>query len=164
MRPPVRGGAVRSMFVFLLLGLFALLATFLVLLGARVYRGIGEQDALRSRRRILDSCVRSMVAAYDAEGMLSVREEEGVPVLCASVPTEDGLYVRRLYCYEGWLRESFTASGRAFQPEQGERLCEAERFSPGLAEGMLRAEVSAGGEAPVTICAAVRTPQQEGQE
>lgn len=156
---PARGGAVRSMFIFLLLGLFALLATFLVLLGARVYRGTVQQDTMRGQRRVLDSYVRSMVASGDREGAFGTAEEEGISVLYTRIPTDEGAYIRRLYCYDGSLRESFSSEDRPFEPQNGETLCAADHFSAGIEGNILTVNAVSGGEEMPPIRVAIRTPQ-----
>ena len=52
--------SVQGVFVFVLLGLFALMATLVVLLGAQMYRGIVDMSTNNANERILTSYVRSM--------------------------------------------------------------------------------------------------------
>ena len=41
-------------------------------------------------------------------------------------------FVKRLYAYDGYLRESFTEKEMPFNPEYGEELCEIASFEPAI--------------------------------
>ena len=51
------------------------------------------------------------------------------------------IFVKRLYAYEGWLRESFTEKEMPFNPEYGEELCEIAGFEPAINGKQLTVEL-----------------------
>lgn len=133
--------AVSGLFVFLLLGAFAVFSTLLVLLGAQAYRGTVARSGKHSEGRILLSFVRSAVAADDEAGVISVGTEDGLDVLKFTYDLDGDKYVKRLYCADGALRELFTDEERPFAPEEGESICPAEAFSAEIEDGLLTANL-----------------------
>ena len=56
---------IQNLFVLLLLSLFAVLSTFLVTMGAQLYRNTVESAEKNSDRRIMSAIVRSAIWAED---------------------------------------------------------------------------------------------------
>ena len=75
------GHSISGVFVFLLLGVFAVFATLLVLLGAQAYRNMTLRTAEHNEERILTSFVRHVVHGQDAADAISVQEIDGYTVL-----------------------------------------------------------------------------------
>lgn len=69
----------QSVFVFLLLGLFAVMSTLLVLLGAQMYRSTVERSHANNQDRILEAYVRSMLRSGDARGAVGVEAYDAFP-------------------------------------------------------------------------------------
>lgn len=100
---------IAGVFIFLILAMFLLGSTMLVVMGARVYRGTNERSAAHAQARVLCAYLRSAVRGDDTEGTISVREEDGTQYLCFTNTYGGDVYERRLYCADGYLRESFAA-------------------------------------------------------
>ena len=135
-------GGIAGIFVFVLLGLFALMSTLMVLLGAQLYHGTVQHSAVSSEERVLSSYVRTMVRAMDAADCVAVEEEalpDGgtLPVLSFREEFDGDAYVTQLYLWEGSLRELFTDASFDFEPEDGEVIASATRFEPSLTGGLL---------------------------
>ena len=112
--------AVSGLFVFLLLGIFAVFSTVMVLLGVKAYRSAVERTEAHNNARISSAYIRSMLRADDEKGVFSIEHCEGIVAEEAgekSVTVEalsllnnyDGEeYITRIYTYGGFLREWFT--------------------------------------------------------
>ena len=130
----------QNVFVLLLLALFALLSTFLITMGARLYRGAVERSDENNTSRILSAVVRSAVWAEDGgEVLIESFPEHGIRTLAIVERFEDEeeAYIKRLFCRDGALYESYTSEERGFDPEAGEALCELAAFEPGIEGHML---------------------------
>ena len=155
----------QGVFVFVLLGLFALMSTLMVLLGAQMYRGTVARSAADNDRRVLSAYVRSMVRAQDADRALSV-EQPAAGVTALAMPEEiDGRqYVTWLYCHEGSLYELFTEAAYTFDPEAGTPICPADGFEPTIDGGLLTVRVTDAGGEPRTVLVALHgEPAEPGE-
>ena len=131
---------IQNVFVLLLLSVFAILSTFLVTVGAQLYRNTVDSAEKNNNTRIMTAVVRSAIWAEDG-GLVETEKlaydvEDGPSgeLTALSILHEyDGeVFVKRLYAYEGWLRESFTEREMPFNPEYGEELCEIAGFEPAI--------------------------------
>ena len=147
--------SMQGAFVFVLLGLFAVMSTLMVLLGAQMYRNTVERAALNNEDRVLGAYVRSMVRAEDAARAVSVEEHDGVKALALRETLDDDGYVTWLYCYEGQLYELFTGSGD-FSPLSGTAICPARAFVPQLEGNLLTVNMLDGKGALETVRVALR--------
>ena len=131
---------IQNVFVLLLLSVFAILSTFLVTVGAQLYRNTVDSAEKNNNTRIMTAVVRSAIWAEDGGRVetenLTYDVEDGPSgeLTALSILHEyDGeVFVKRLYAYEGWLRESFTEKEMPFNPEYGEELCEIAGFEPAI--------------------------------
>lgn len=134
---------IQNVFVLLLLAVFAAMSTLLVTLGAQVYRGTVERANQNNQARILSMVVRSALWAEDGLGEAMVEEHDGVITLAVVSRYDDEAYVKRLFCREGKLYESFTSAEYPFSPESGESICDAAAFEPSIDNGLLTVELTA---------------------
>ena len=124
---------IQNVFVLLLLSLFACLSTFLVTIGARLYRGTVDSAEKNNTGRIMTAVVRSAVWAEDG-GNVKVEKMDGWDITALTV-TEviDGENnYKRLFAYEGQLLETYTDDETGFDPKYGEPLCDLKEFEPEL--------------------------------
>jgi hypothetical protein len=140
---------IQNVFVLLLLSVFAILSTFLVTVGAQLYRNTVDSAEKNNNTRIMTAVVRSAIWAEDGGQVetetLQYDVEDGPSgeLTALSILHEyDGeIFVKRLYAYEGWLRESFTEKEMPFNPEYGEELCEIAGFEPAINGKQLTVEL-----------------------
>ena len=132
----------QAIFVFVLLGLFAVMSTLLVLLGAQMYRGTVEHSEATGETRILSSYVRSMVRAHDAQDAIGIEQHGDITALALREQWGSDTYVTWLYEYEGNLYEQFTDAGREFVPASGDVICPAGSFVPSLSDGLLTLQMT----------------------
>lgn len=148
--------SISGTFVFLLLGVFALFSMLLVLLGAQAYRSGVEQATSNGQNRVLQAFVRNAVRADDARGVIQVDDIDGLPVITFESELDGERYTKYIYCYAGELRELFTAEEYDFDPEGGERICEAWSFYPAIKDGMMTIEMTGKSGEPCTVSIALR--------
>lgn len=129
-------------FVFLLLGVFAVLSTMLVLFGAQAYRATVDQTARHNGTRILQAFIRNAVRTDDATDSVAVEEIYGQPVLRIAEQFDGQTYFKYIYVYDGALRELFVSSEYAFEPGEGEEIWEAESFRAVLDGALLTVEIT----------------------
>ncbi len=133
--------SMQGVFVFVLLGLFAVMSTLMVLLGAQMYRNTVDLTTHNNQSRLLGAYVRSMVRGEDAEQSVTAETYDGLKVLALHETIDDSEYVTWLYCYDGHLYEQFTGAGRDFNPDAGTPICEAQAFSARVEDGQLIADM-----------------------
>ncbi len=124
---------IQNVFVLLLLALFACLSTFLVIIGARLYRNTVDSAEKNNTSRIMAAVVRSAVQAEDG-GDIRVEPlpEWGITALTVVEEYEDETNYKRLFAWEGSLLESYTGDDLPFDPKYGEPLCDLAEFEPEL--------------------------------
>ena len=146
MRGAKSGHTIAGAFVFLLLGIFAVSATIMVLLGVRFYRAQTARTQDTGEYRILSSYVRSMVRSQDEKGILGTDNIDGIDMLTISENYDGWEYITRIYAWDGSLREWFSDADYPFEPEQGEVICDAAEFHVRLEGDLLHSTiVSPGG-------------------
>lgn len=142
-------------FVFVLLGLFALMSTLMVLLGAQMYRSTVDRSQYNNQNRIMGAYVRSMIRSMD-DGEITVEAPGGIPAVALRETWEGDVYVTWLYQYEGQLYEQFTEMDETFNPERGTEICPANSLSAEIRDGLLTVNLTDGSDEPCTVQVALR--------
>ncbi len=159
---------IQSVFVLLLLALFACLSTFLVTMGAQIYRNTVESADTNNNSRIMTAVVRSAVWAEDGGDVEIERfDEMGITTLTIVNEYDGEKYYKRLYCavdsdpVEGeprsYLWESFNSEETEFRIDSGETICELNAFEPAIENGMLKVDLESSNGTKSTIRIALRT-------
>ncbi len=136
--------AMSGVFVFLLLGLFAVLAVVTVLVGAYSYRNISARADMDNNGRMATAYIRSMLRARDEAGMLELEQEDDGDTILLHSSYGDEEYVTRIYVHDGVLRELFTAAEDVFDPGVGEEVCPAEELRGTMEKGLLTVQIRIG--------------------
>ncbi|MDR0929277.1 MAG: DUF4860 domain-containing protein [Oscillospiraceae bacterium] len=139
-----RRHAISGAFVFLLLGLFAVLSTMLVLFGVQAYQATIDRTAEHNQARIGHAFVRNALQADDRAQAVTIERMEGLDVLTIAYDYDGEAYVKRIYCHNGALRELFTEASRAFDPTEGESICPAQSFAAERRDGLIYIEITDG--------------------
>ena len=158
---------IQSVFVLLLLSLFACLSTFLVTIGAQVYRNTVESAEENSNSRVMTAVVRSAVWAEDGgEVLIEHFDELGITALSIVNDYDGEKYYKRLYCAvdedpldgepRSYLWESYTSEESEFKVEAGETLCELKSFVPSIEGKTLKVELESPNGTKRTIRMALR--------
>lgn len=154
-----RGGNqhnMQSVFVFVLLGLFAVLSTLLVLLGAQMYRETVDLANANNELRVLTNYVRGMVRAEDALQGVQVEDLDGVRVLSLYEDIDGERYATWIYAYDGQLREQFSSVEFGFDPEFGDVVCPVGRFEPSVSGSLLSIDMTTAAGEPCGVQMALR--------
>ena len=154
--------AMSGVFVFLLLGTFAVMGVLLILLGAQAYNSVVNSAQRCANERILRSYPLNKVRMNDNAEALSVRQIEGVDVLTIEQDYDGDIYETYVYCYDGYLRELFMAQEEEFYLEDGEGLVEAEYFRPKIENGMMSFEIGTANGENYQAKLALRSLDKEG--
>lgn len=157
-------GSMSGVFVFVLLGFFAVLATLMVLLGAQTYRNTTERTNVNSARRILTAYVRSALVADDRQDTVSVDTVDGMQVLTFREDYEDpdgeeSIESKMIYCWDGHLMEQYTSDEYEFDPEIGEYICEAADMRAELNGSLLTVTLTGTDGTESEVCFALRSAQ-----
>ena len=159
---------IQSVFVLLLLSLFACLSTFLVTIGAQIYRHTVETAEENSNSRIMTAVVRSAIWAEDG-GEVQIERFDDLDITTLTIVRDiDGeKYYKRLYCAvdpdpldgdpRSFLWESYNSEEIEFGIEGGETLCELNGFEPSVEGDMLKVDLEAPNGTKSTIRIALRT-------
>ncbi len=159
---------IQSVFVLLLLCLFACLSTFLVTVGAQVYRNTVDSAEKNNNSRIMTAVVRSTVWAEDG-GELQVERFDDLDITALTIVNEyDGVkYYKRLYCAvdpdpldgesRSFLWESYNSEDIEFRVDSGESLCELNRFEPSIEGNILKVDLESSDGTESSIRIALRT-------
>ena len=171
MSKPVRTHSprmIQSVFVLLLLSLFACLSTLLVTIGAQIYRNTVASAEVDNNSRIMTAVVRSAIWAEDG-GEVQIEHLDNPEITALTIVNEyDGeKYYKRLYCAmdpdpldgepRSYLWESFSSEETEFTAENGESLCELNGFEPSIDGETLKVDLESPNGTKSTIRIAMRT-------
>lgn len=120
--------------------LFALLAVCILLVlltGTGVYKRLTKRGQEAYERRTVPLYIATKVRQADCTGAVSREEQNGIDVLLLKEQIDGTGYVTRVYCYEGFVRELFSAETVPFDPTVGEKIAEAESVTFSLEDGCL---------------------------
>ena len=134
----------QGVFVFVLLGLFALMSILLVLYGAQMYRTTVARAEENNAQRVLTSYIRSMVRAEDAADSIRVEDRDGVSTIAMYEEISGKPYVTWIYTWDGSLCEQFTAADRPFVPGHGTVIAAAGGMTPEIENGLLTVSMTDG--------------------
>ncbi len=132
--------------ILLLFGVFAASVMMVLLTGAGVYKRLAERDNASYGRRTAAQYLATRVRQGDQAGCVTVAAfdgSDGCDTLFLQENIDGVLYDTRVYCYDGYLRELFAASGAEFSPEDGEKIMRLRSLSFRSLPGAVAAEVTA---------------------
>ncbi len=139
----VHGHNISGVFVFLLIGLFAMASITLVLTGANVYSRVTRTAEENTNRQLALSYLCNKVHAYDHDGGVKLDTRDGVQVLCLLENIDGEAYETEIYFYDGAICEQLSAVGDEFNPDLGERLTEVKTMEfTALSQNLIQVEVT----------------------
>ena len=154
--------AISGVFVFMLLGIFAIFSTIMVLLSAKAYRGVVDKAAMHNSMRVASSYIRTMLRSDDESGVLRIEDAEGVQTITMENDYGD-IYVTRIYVYDGKLREWFAMKEIPFLPGNGETVCDLDSMDAEISDGLLKVKLVENGE-EMEVYFAPRSAAPRGEE
>ena len=143
---------IQNVFVLLLLAVFACLSTFLVTMGAQLYRNTVESSEKNNTSRIMTAVVRSAIWAEDGGEVIVEHFDEWDITALTIVEKNDGeTDYKRLFAYEGSLLETYTDDEIGFDPKYGEPLCFLKEFEPEINGNLLTVRMKGADDVESTI-------------
>lgn len=137
--------SIAAVFVFFLLGLFAMLSLVLILFGAQAYRNTVDRTNAHNNERILNSYIRNNLAVSDSVGGIRFENGEDFQGLIISDPDDEGEFVKYIYVYDGRLCELYMETEEGFDPEAGEVICSADKIEVRSENGLADVNVVVDG-------------------
>ena len=126
---------ITTLAALVLLLIFSLGVLSALLGGAGIYKRLHQQgqewENIRNAVMLVTNKLRQRQAAVTVEAF-----GQGDALLLWE-QSEQGEYLTRIYCYDGWLRELFTSAEGSFAPEDGEKLLPMVTMELKLADGFL---------------------------
>lgn len=113
--------SVSGVFVFCLVGMFAVLAVTLTLVGFRAYRSVSDASVQNSEGQIaLSYLLHKVHGAADVK----LASRDGVSLLCLGEDIHGQRYETRIYFLDGRLWEYFCPEDDPFDAEWGEAIAD----------------------------------------
>ncbi len=119
--------------------IFAACVLAVLLTGANAYRRLTRRDQAASDRRIGIQYVAAQVRHADSENSIAVESFDGRDSLVLGA---GGEYITRIYDYDGYLMELFSAASDPMSPENGERIMAVNGLALSLEDGLLTVTVT----------------------
>ena len=123
-----------SLAALLVFTLFALCLMLVLLTGAGVYRRLAEGG----EAGFSQNTAAQYIATRTHQGRApEIQDFEGCKALVFTETYDTEVYLTRVYLYDGWLRELFSAEAAGLSPRDGEKILEAESLDFDLEDGLL---------------------------
>lgn len=120
--------SVGSIFTFALVGLFAVLALLLAVIGVRAYQSAVNTTDLNNQVRASISYVANKVRGGDNSGEIGIEQINGSSMLVLRQEIDGEKYATYIFYHDGALREAFMDAADEFDPEYSEKLVDASAF------------------------------------
>lgn len=143
----------------LLFGVFAACVLVVLLTGADAYRRLTERDQAAYERRTGVQYIATRVRQADHAGGVAVEDFGGTDALILGA---DETYAARVYCYDGWLMELYCLAEEPMEPQDGQRIMEAEALALSLEDGLLEVTLTAAGGTEDTLRLSLRSGDGDG--
>lgn len=128
---------VEGFLVLVLFCVFAVCILAVLITGADTYKRLVAQQQNSYAERTIPQYLTTKVRQADCQGAVRIGDFGGVEALELVEWFDTEEYITRIYCYDGYLRELFSAASGQFEPEDGERILEAEQIDFSLKMGVL---------------------------
>lgn len=136
-----------GLLVLLVFALFALCILMVLLTGARGYEALVHRGEKTYAYRTAAQYLATRIRQSDTADGIAVEDFAGQSTLVLRQEIDGEVYVTRIYCHGGFLRELFTTENGSFSPEDGEKLLELSALSFGKTDHTVSARlVTADGE------------------
>ena len=153
----VRSHSMQSVFVFLLIGLFALTTTTLAIIGTRVYRKVTDAAAYNNASQMLLSYLSNKVRSFDTYGGVYINSQDGISTLHLLETLDDEPYETTIYGWKGSVWERTAVVGEPFDPENATQLTQANALTfVMLSDSLIEATIEMQNGDIQTLCMALR--------
>lgn len=154
------GHSFSGIFVFLLIGIFAIASITLVLTGIKAYRNVTQNGNNNTQKLLAISYLSNKIRAYDLTGSVKLETRNGTPMLCLVEEFDGDQYETRIFYYQGSICEQFMLAQDEFDPDLGERLTEVKSMEfEQTAPNLLQMTVTLPDDSVHTLHMAMRSNQ-----
>lgn len=141
-----RNESVKSFFIFVLIGVFALLMLLVAVITGYTYQAMANDSNQNGsiRTSVLYLC--GKIRANDLQYGVRVLQTEQMDVLALSSEHSGKDFTTYIYVYEGKLCEYFAGADLAFDPKLGEKIADAEEIDFNLQDSLLQIKIESAGQ------------------
>ena len=132
MKNPNNARSLSALAALLTFALFAIGILSVLLGGANVYRRLNQRDQQSYDSRTCAQYITTKLRQAPAPDAVVIAPFGDGDALLITEIIEEGTYLTRVYCYNGWLMELFTVSDGEFAPEDGEKILPLQALSLSL--------------------------------
>mgnify|MGYP000003575306 FL=1 len=118
-----------GLLALLLLLVFAVCVLSVLLTGADTYQTLTRRDQDSYDRRTAAQYLATRVRQADRADGIAVADFQGCDALELTETIDGTPYITRVYCYDGYLRELFSAAEAQMTPADGEKVLEAQALT-----------------------------------
>lgn len=129
---------ITDLMALLVFAAFAVCVLLVLLYGADGYQNLVQRGEESFQLRTATQYVATRVRQAES---VAVADFEGCEALTIREQIDGSVYVTRVYCYGGYMRELFCAENAALPPETGEKIMPAENLHFAIEDGLLTASV-----------------------
>lgn len=133
---------ITGLMALLVFAVFAVCILAVLLTGAGVYRHLVDRGEADHARRTAAQYVTTRVRQADRAQSVTVEDFGGAEALVLREEIGGAVYLTRVYCFDGYIRELFTAENGVFSPEDGEKVLEVQALSFSLEDASLLARIT----------------------
>jgi len=154
----IRSHSMQSVFVFLLIGLFALTTTTLTIIGTRVYRKVTAAADYNNASQMLLSYLSNKVRSFDTDSSVYISSQGGISILHLLETLDDEPYETTIYGWKGGVWERTAPVGELADPENATQLTKANALTfTMLSDSLIEATIEMQNGDRHTLRMALRT-------
>lgn len=128
-----------DLLALLVFGIFALCVAAVLLTGAGAYKRLIERGTDSYDKRV---AIRYLTTRFHQAPNVGLEDFSGLQAMTVREEIGGRVYVTRVYCYEGYIRELFAAESTQVHPGDGEILLAAEELTFSVTDGTLTVEIT----------------------
>lgn len=114
---------ITDLLALMVFGIFALCVAAVLLTGAGAYKKLTDRGTDSYQQRV---AVRYLTTRFHQAARVQLEDFSGLQAMTVREEIGGRVYVTRVYCHDGYIRELFAAESAAVSPGDGEILLEAE--------------------------------------
>lgn len=115
-------------FVLIVFAVFAVCVLAVLALGISSYQKLVDKDSVTYQERTCSHYLYSKLRQAENPSGIYAEKYDGKDVLVIEETIDGELYCTRIYCDDGWLRESFSSPEDGVSPDAGEKVLPADEF------------------------------------
>lgn len=146
-----------GLLVLLLFGIFAASILSVLMTGADAYQRLTRRNQSSYTYRTVTQYIAARVHSADAQNGISATTFGGTDTLELAETIDGETYTTKVYYYDGYIRELFTSEGGEYQPEDGDRVIEAQGLSLSQDGGLLTMDITCADGSRETITLSLRS-------